>query len=81
MLTFYLFYSKQNTRKNADPAYNTRPLQLQAYERLVILTERIALPNLVSRANQPGLTAREMQLLMLERSNRNLNTIVPNRSM
>ena len=40
----------------------TRPLQLQAYERLVILTERVALPNIVSRANQPGLTAREMQL-------------------
>ena len=66
MLTFYLLYAKQDTRKNADPAYSTRPLQLQAYERLVILTERVALPNIVSRANQPGLTAREMQLLMLE---------------
>jgi hypothetical protein len=66
MLTFYLLYSKQDSRKIADPAYNTRPLQLQAYERLVILTERVALPNIVSRANQPGLTAREMQLLMLE---------------
>ena len=66
MLTFYLLYSKQDTKKNADPAFNTRPLQLQAYERLVMLTERIALPNLVSRANQPGLTAREMQLLLLE---------------
>jgi len=66
MLTFYLLYSKQNTKKPADPAFTTRPLQLQAYERLVILTERVALPNIVSRANQPGLTAREMQLLMLE---------------
>ena len=66
MLTFYLLYSKQDTRKNPDPAFTTRPLQLQAYERLVILTERVALPNIVSRANQPGITAREMQLLMLE---------------
>ena len=41
-------------------------MQLQAYERLVILTERVSLPNIVSRANQPGITAREMQLLMLE---------------
>jgi len=65
-LTLYLWFSKNETKKNIDPAYNTRPLQLQAYERLVILTERVALPNLVSRANQPGLTAREMQLLMLE---------------
>ena len=66
MLTFYLWYSKNESKKSVDPAYTTRPLQLQAYERLVILTERVALPNLVSRANQPGLSAREMQLLMLE---------------
>jgi len=66
MLTFYLLYSKQDTKKNQDTSYNTRPLQLQAYERLVILTERVALPNIVSRANQPGITAKEMQLLMLE---------------
>ena len=66
MLTFYLLYSKQDTKKNADPSFTTRPLQLQAYERLVILTERVALPNIVSRANQPGITAKEMQLLMLE---------------
>jgi hypothetical protein len=66
MLTFYLLYSKQDTKKNPDTSYNTRPLQLQAYERLVILTERVALPNIVSRANQPGITAKEMQLLMLE---------------
>ena len=31
-----------------------------------MLAERIALPNLISRANQPGLTAKEMQLLLLE---------------
>jgi len=66
MLTFYLLFSKQDTRKKADADFTTKPLQLQAYERLVILTERVALPNIVSRANQPGITAREMQLLMLE---------------
>jgi hypothetical protein len=66
MLTFYLLYSKQDTKRNTEPAFNTRQLQLQAYERLVILTERVALPNIVSRANQPGITAKEMQLLMLE---------------
>jgi hypothetical protein len=66
LLACYLWITKKENKKNIDPAYTTRPLQLQAYERLVILTERVALPNLVSRANQPGLTAKEMQLLMLE---------------
>ena len=65
-LVCYLWFTKKENKRNLDPGYTTRPLQLQAYERLVILTERVALPNLVSRANQPGLTGREMQLLMLE---------------
>ncbi len=65
-LVCYLWFTKKENKKNIDPAYTTRPLQLQAYERLVILTERVALPNLVSRANQPGLSAKEMQLLMLQ---------------
>ena len=42
------------------------PLQLQAYERLVLLTERIALPNLISRLNQPGISAYEMKLILTE---------------
>ncbi|HTI09078.1 MAG TPA: hypothetical protein VL832_10990 [Puia sp.] len=41
-----------------------RQMQLQAYERLILLTDRIALPNLISRVNQPGLSAREMQSLL-----------------
>lgn len=46
--------------------FTTRPLQLQAYERLVVLTERISLPNLISRVSQPNLSVREMQLLLIE---------------
>jgi hypothetical protein len=42
----------------------SRQLQLQAYERLILLVDRIALPNLIQRANQPGLSAREMQSLL-----------------
>lgn len=71
LISFYCFYlinEQRKTSKNANEkdSFNTRPLQLQAYERLVMLAERIAIPNLVSRLNQPGLNAREMQLLLLE---------------
>ncbi len=41
-------------------------MQLQAYERLLILVDRIALPHLISRVNQPNATAREMQLLLTQ---------------
>jgi len=39
-------------------------LQLQAYERLILLTERIALPNLISRINQPGIAGKDMQMML-----------------
>jgi len=65
--TFY-FYSADRKRSagKTEDGFSARPLQLQAYERLVMLAERIALPNLVSRVNQSGMNAKEMQLLLLE---------------
>ena len=71
LISFYSFYQvnqlqKKRATHDEKDNFNTRPLQLQAYERLVLLAERIAIPNLVSRTNQPGLSAREMQLLLLE---------------
>jgi len=46
--------------------FESTALRLQAYERLVLLTERIALPNLISRLNQPGLSAVEMKVILTE---------------
>src|SRR4030095_1604245 len=56
---------KKTAKVNTD-SYSSRPLQLQAYERLVMLAERISIPNLVSRANQPGLDAKQMRMLLIE---------------
>jgi hypothetical protein len=58
--------SKPQEQKTADDNFLTKPLRLQAYERLVLLCERIALPNLISRVSQPGLSARDMQFLLIE---------------
>ena len=57
---------KEEPAGAAALAASTRQLQLQAYERLTLLTDRIALPNLVNRVNQPGLSAREMQSLLTQ---------------
>jgi len=48
-----------------DSAAN-KSMQLQAYERLIILVDRIALPHVITRVNQPTATAREMQLLLTQ---------------
>lgn len=46
--------------------FTARPLKLQAYERLVLLCERISLPNLISRTSSPDLSSREMQYMLVE---------------
>lgn len=57
---------QQKARKKPEPAQPQGSLQLQAYERLILLCERIALPNLINRVNQPGLSTRDMQLLLTQ---------------
>lgn len=64
--TFYFWNQDRRKPKTEESAFTTRPLQLQAYERLVMLAERIALPNLISRVNTGGMSTKEMQLLLLE---------------
>jgi hypothetical protein len=66
LTTFVVLSRRSKPTIVRDNSFNSMPLQLQAYERLVLLTERIALPNLISRVNQSGLSAKEMQLLLLE---------------
>ena len=43
----------------------TLPLKLQAYERLSMLCERIAIPNLLLRIRKDGMTAGELQVALL----------------
>jgi hypothetical protein len=71
LVAFYSFYlvnenNKKKAKEGSTEGFSARPLQLQAYERLVVLAERIAIPSIVSRANQPGLDARQMQKLLLD---------------
>lgn len=63
-----LAYLRTYREKPTLPAQdsNTRLLRLQAYERLVILCERISLPSLISRVSQPQFPARDMQYMLIE---------------
>src|SRR5581483_11588393 len=56
---------REDNRQKQENAVSAQ-LRLQAYERLVLLTDRIALPNLISRMNVGGLSSREMQLLLIK---------------
>jgi hypothetical protein len=65
----YFYFKDKNPAPQSDKSADSNALltlRLQAYERLVLLADRIALPNLVNRFNQSGLTAREMQSLLVQ---------------
>ncbi|GAA4312730.1 hypothetical protein [Compostibacter hankyongensis] len=49
-----------------DPLRITLPLQLQAYERLVVWVERVSPEQLIGRLNQPGLDTATMQQLLIQ---------------
>ena len=70
LVAMYAFFLINDLRKKAPATgeqFSSRPLILQAYERLVIFAERISIPSIVSRASQQGVPdARSMQMLLLE---------------
>ncbi|MGC4036256.1 MAG: hypothetical protein QM764_09855 [Chitinophagaceae bacterium] len=67
IITFFLVKSKRDIPPPPNDNFSSKPLQLQAYERIAMLAERIAIPNLISRVGQQvQLSTREMQLLLLE---------------
>jgi hypothetical protein len=65
-ISFYALFRKQAPAPVISEKFDSTTLRLQAYERLVLLTERIALPNLISRLNLPGISAAEMKLILTE---------------
>lgn len=57
---------KKEIREKKSNEPETLKLRLQAYERITLLTERIALQNLLSRINNPGLSCRQMQASLID---------------
>jgi hypothetical protein len=75
LIVYYYFYQKDKkalpeeikvSAPTAAAPASTQPLQLAAYERLVILADRIAIPNLISRSSQQGLSKTDMQQLLTQ---------------
>ena len=61
----YIFWLQRKAASTDEmKGQGTSMLKLQAYERLTLLVDRIALPNLISRVSIVGISAREMQMLL-----------------
>jgi hypothetical protein len=66
LLALYALLRKSKPSAEGIRGFESTGLRLQAYERLVLLTERIALPNLISRLSQPNISAFEMKMILTE---------------
>jgi hypothetical protein len=42
------------------------PIRLQAYERIIMFLERISPATLITRVQEPGITAKQLQLMLLQ---------------
>jgi hypothetical protein len=62
----YLLTKKEKPELPNTPNAATMQMQLQAYERLILLVERIALPNLISRIGKADVSAKEMQHMLIK---------------
>jgi len=71
VIILYVFnwWKEKNSQKEKPESpgnSQTLSLRLQAYERLVLLTERIALPSLVTRIPSGDFTVRQMQTVLVD---------------
>ncbi|MGN6249901.1 MAG: hypothetical protein ACTHNG_16230 [Ginsengibacter sp.] len=64
VMEFSAIKKQLEEHKSNDP--DTLRLRLQAYERITLLTERIALQNLLSRHTNAGLSCRQMQMTLID---------------
>jgi hypothetical protein len=64
---YLLVFSKKEEKSIPSVSGSaSNQMQLGAYERLTLLADRIALPNLISRLNQSGFSAKDMQVLITQ---------------
>ncbi len=73
LTAYYLlreFFQNQSRQRKfdlmAEKIRISLPLRLQAYERIILLLERISPNSLVMRVHQPGLSVKEFQQLLIK---------------
>ncbi|MFN4082376.1 MAG: hypothetical protein ACK4K9_01970 [Bacteroidia bacterium] len=80
VITYYQFkvffdteYQKRMIDLKQDQQKTMQPLKLQAYERLVLLMERMSPESLVIRVHKPGVTATQMKSDLITDINNEFN--------
>jgi hypothetical protein len=80
LITYFLlksFFEEENRKRLTDIRMEKvkmiTPVKLQAYERLVILMERMSPNNLIFRVSQPGISASQLKIDLIHDINEEYN--------
>ncbi len=66
-------YQRRQTELKLETNKLITPLKLQAYERVVILMERMSPNNLIFRVSQPGISATQLKIALIQDINNEFN--------
>jgi len=69
VVAWLLYLQRKSAVEDGQKVEGSKMLQLQAYERLTVLVDRITLTNVISRVSLPEFTAREMQRAIIQSIN------------
>jgi hypothetical protein len=69
VIGWLIYLQRKSVIEEGKKVEGSKMLQLQAYERLALLVERISLENVISRVSNPEFSARDMQLAIVKTIN------------
>ncbi|MFP5039963.1 hypothetical protein [Parasediminibacterium sp. JCM 36343] len=72
-VAWLIYLQRKAAAEEGKKVEGSKVMQLQAYERLALLIDRITLSNVISRVSDPEFTARDMQRAIVQSINEEFN--------
>lgn len=69
VVAWLLYLQRKSATEEGKKVEGSKMMQLQAYERLALLAERISLANVIGRVSNPEYSARDMQRAVVQNIN------------
>ena len=69
VVAWLIYLQRKSVLEEGKKVEGSKMMQLQAYERLALLVQRMSIPSIISRVSNPEYSARDMQLAIVQNIN------------
>ena len=69
VVAWLIYLQRKSVLEEGKKVEGSKMMQLQAYERLALLVQRMSIPSIISRVSNPEYSARDMQLAIIQNIN------------